>query len=341
MGTPQYMSPEQWGAPPDDGGPEIDSRADVYSFGVMAFELLAGRKPFEGMSVRQLCLAHLSRPAPDVREFAPDVPESVALAVGRALAKERSLRPATCGELVELIRGEARVATPGASRTPWLVAAALVLVVSAVAVGYYMSRVDAAPAIAAPAPAAVPAPATPFSVECSAVIQKYRDGAALKEPMAIAIDKTLVVDQGDRIRMSLASPVAGWLYVLNETSLGAAPSDLRVLYPVSWAGDGSGRIEPAQVVALPPAGSNWIEFDAERGTEAFWIVWSDSELPEFAGIGALANPRDRGIVDSTRAAAIRSVLSAARPVIATADGAKTMIRGETSLVVYRLEIQHY
>ncbi len=340
MGTPQYMSPEQWGAPPDDGGPEIDSRADVYSFGVMAFELLAGRKPFEGMSVRQLCLAHLSRPAPDVREFAPDVSESVALAVGRALSKERSARQATCGELVEQLRGSAQLQPATDSRNRWLAVAAAVVLVAAVVTGAFLSRRETASAPVASAPAPPPA-ALPFAVECSAVIQKYRDGTALKEPMSIAIDKTLVVEQGDRFQMTLSSPTAGFLYVLNETAGERASADLRVLYPVSWANDGSARLVAAQQAALPPAGSNWIEFDGERGTEAFWIVWSVEELPELAGIGASANPRDRGIVDSARAAAIRNMLSSVRPAAAAAEDSRTVIRGESSPLVYRLEIQHY
>jgi serine/threonine-protein kinase len=62
-GTPYCISPEQWGeAPRDDGRPEIDGGAEVYSLGVIAFELLTGRRPFDGRTIEELRRAHLSAP---------------------------------------------------------------------------------------------------------------------------------------------------------------------------------------------------------------------------------------------------------------------------------------
>jgi hypothetical protein len=82
MGTLDYMAPEQVRA-----SPQIDGRADIYAMGVMVYEMLTGRLPFEGDSPGQIMLAHLQKPAPDPRTLAPELPESAALALLKALAK--------------------------------------------------------------------------------------------------------------------------------------------------------------------------------------------------------------------------------------------------------------
>jgi serine/threonine-protein kinase len=84
VGTPSYMSPEQSGA---DGA--IDARTDLYTVGVVLFELLAGRKPFESENVGELILMHREAPAPLLRQVAPDAHLSAELEalVGKALSK--------------------------------------------------------------------------------------------------------------------------------------------------------------------------------------------------------------------------------------------------------------
>ncbi|HEX8290698.1 MAG TPA: hypothetical protein VF570_03010, partial [Pyrinomonadaceae bacterium] len=104
LGTPYYMSPEQWGEMPRDGNPEVDGRADVYSLGVIFFELVAGRKPLAGTTLPELRRQHVSAPPPSLSEAAPGVPPEFGRAVGRALAKDRGDRPQTAGAFVEELR---------------------------------------------------------------------------------------------------------------------------------------------------------------------------------------------------------------------------------------------
>jgi len=70
LGTPAYMSPEQ-----AVGDPDVDFRADIYSFGVLAFELLAGRTPFRAPTPREMLSAHLTRRPPTSPSFGPTCPK--------------------------------------------------------------------------------------------------------------------------------------------------------------------------------------------------------------------------------------------------------------------------
>src|SRR5258707_15895944 len=81
LGTPYYMSPEQWGELPDDGNSEIDGRADIYSLGVVFYELIAGQKPFCGLTLSELRRDHVSvKPAP-LSEVVANVPPAFSDAI--------------------------------------------------------------------------------------------------------------------------------------------------------------------------------------------------------------------------------------------------------------------
>ncbi len=106
VGTPAYMAPEQIAADPD-----VDARADVYSFGVMAYEMLAGGPPFAALTPQALLAAHLAkapRPLDEVREGLP--PRLVAL-IMRCLEKERDQRPQSAREIVDTLDDPAIVST--------------------------------------------------------------------------------------------------------------------------------------------------------------------------------------------------------------------------------------
>jgi hypothetical protein len=83
IGTPAFMSPEQAA-----GEREIDGRSDVYSLGVVAFQMLTGELPFNAPTVAGILMKQITEPAPDIRARRPDVPEDLALAVSRCLEKD-------------------------------------------------------------------------------------------------------------------------------------------------------------------------------------------------------------------------------------------------------------
>jgi len=106
IGTPQYMSPEQCSQTT-----EIDARSDIYSLGVILFEMLAGHVPFSGDSPTTVMLKHLQEAPPDLNRERGDLPLEVGQIVSRALAKKPEARFQTVRELRESLALAAEIKT--------------------------------------------------------------------------------------------------------------------------------------------------------------------------------------------------------------------------------------
>jgi serine/threonine-protein kinase len=94
LGSPFYMSPEQM-----EFSKGVDSRTDIWSLGVVLFELLTGRRPFQATAVTELAIKVRNEPAPLLRAFRFDAPTGLEEIVARCLEKDRSRRYANVGEL--------------------------------------------------------------------------------------------------------------------------------------------------------------------------------------------------------------------------------------------------
>lgn len=249
LGTPHYMSPEQWGHPACDGKAEVDTRTDIYSLGIIFFELIAGRKPFAGRTIPELREQHVAAERPLLHEAVAGVPESFGHAVARAMAKDRDDRQQTAGQLVAQLRAaigtdsdmsatltddsattlikdaerpssdaRARHATARRANAPLILAAALVLLLLSGAMGWFAwnrmrsKTVDAAstkPA-AESQPQAAPAMRRVLSYWVESFDQpKKGDKKRLAETVIPLVS-------GQEYKFHFASPERGFLYLIGQ-----------------------------------------------------------------------------------------------------------------------------
>ena len=110
LGTPSFMSPEQL------SGRRVDGRSDLYSLGVMLFQLLTGQLPHQNESMARLLHAIVNEPAADIRSVRPELPEPLALAVARLLSKQPEARPADGWQVANELRAVASQALPDVRR---------------------------------------------------------------------------------------------------------------------------------------------------------------------------------------------------------------------------------
>jgi len=189
LGTPFYMSPEQY------LGTVISGAADQYSLGVVAYQCLGGRVPFDASTAYDLLNKHVSQPPPPLAELRPDLPPHAFAAIDRALAKQPTDRFTTVSDFVSALAGRAptvmasRRATPRRRRLMTWGAG-----VAAVAVALYggMSLRARAPRAAQPSPQSptddtVPRPSSAPSVPTQRMSTTPSTRAPRQAPSALLI----------------------------------------------------------------------------------------------------------------------------------------------------------
>jgi serine/threonine-protein kinase len=190
LGTPAYMAPEQ-----AVGDPATDARADLYAFGAMAYECLAGSVPFPGRSASAMIAAHLTEPPPSLQERRADLPPALSAIVMQCLAKQADQRPSSAEAIMSTLdkvrSGESgasvrtTIVTPdtgsqAAGQRRWFGAGVLGAIVLAALVSIALLRRDPsdAPAQSAAAPAAVRIAVLPFENIGDSAEAYFADGVA-------------------------------------------------------------------------------------------------------------------------------------------------------------------
>jgi serine/threonine protein kinase len=103
IGTPSYMSPEQC------RGYVVDARSDIFSTGIVLYELLSGERPFTGRSMTEITYRLINEPAPDLGTKCPGLPVTLVAAVHRALAKEPQERFSSAADMAAALRQSPQV----------------------------------------------------------------------------------------------------------------------------------------------------------------------------------------------------------------------------------------
>ena len=239
LGTPRYISPEQ------ARGVNVDRRADIYSLGVMAFEMLAGRPPFEGETAMDLVVKHLNEPPPKLSDFAR-VPKALEACVMSMLEKSADKRP-------PLDRVRAVFADPSQRGTPLPLPAprrfplAAVVVVAAIAIGGVTWKLVAGAKHEEPAVAAGSGSPTPTPVQTPTPDQAPKR-ANVEIDVSGATDAIILIDGVEKGRG-----------VQLKAELEPGPHDIEVRAP------GRGQIPPSHV-ELAANETNTLSFSFSAAT---------------------------------------------------------------------------
>ena len=300
LGTPAYMSPEQ------AIGEPVDARSDIFSFGVLLYEITAGRRPFQGKNAQATLNQVATLQPPPAREARPTSPRTLSTLIGQCLEKSREHRLQSMQEAADRLSGIIQTMgdRPAASRRGWLGVAALVLVASPTA-WYFWPR--------------------PAERTLTYRIEAQKPGGDVY-PAA----SNTGFRGGEKFRLVLEAPQAGHLYLLSDgPGANGAPS-LFVLHPRTPG------VTPANQATV----TGWFVFDQNPGTERLWLVWAAVPVPELEkAVRAAVQAR---LDDTALTKTIRQKLAEWRPAITTreAGGQGVQLRTASPVLAEAVELQH-
>jgi len=371
IGTLYYMAPEQ------ARGLDVDARADIFSVGVIAYEMVAGRRPFGGDTNLDALISTLEREPPSLASSAPGTPAEIQRIISKALRKNREERYQTIKDMwvdlknlreelsfeeklersssTEMNAGEAATTsvkqsvdtdstqaiptTPvGKPRIARALIGALIVVVMGI-VGVKMWLPSAPTRSDVPAPAAVER-----TLNYWVTVQKYRDGKPYGDPFRLPGEINFEKDY--RVRLHVGSPQDGHLYIFNEGPAinGEAPP-LNVLFPSPTANHGLSQVTGGETIDIPK--QSWFRLDQDEGTEKVWLVWSANAIPDLEATKEFANEKDRGLIgspglDRSVKEFLSKTRSASKSTVEKDDASKeTRIKVNADIVVHVLALEHH
>ena len=218
VGTPAYMSPEQ-----AMGDRDVDGRSDIYSLGIVAYQMLAGETPFKATNTPAMLMKHVSEPPPPLRGRRHDLPSSLAAAVERSLAKRPEDRFPTGGDMRDAVLAR-DASSPSAAPAP---APSAPMVPREVAIEASRRFPPGYPRPLASLPAPEP-PAPPVGLSRSERKDWFRDQRnAYRDAVRTASDapEARIQNKISRFRKSLMTfgAVGFMLFVINIATVGGDP----------------------------------------------------------------------------------------------------------------------
>ena len=372
MGTVNYMSPEQ------ARGQALDQRTDVFSLGVVLYEMVAGRMPFAAATSLDTLVAILEKEPVALDQFAPEVPAECQRIISKALRKDPEERYQTVKDLLidlktlreELLfeqklsrsrppradiglpvapaanevaaTNQAVAAVTDATPTRRNVSLSVALIVVFIAVlgigGLALWRRRASTATTSNVAAKIER-----TLSYWITVQKYRDGKPYEKPFRLRDDINFEKDY--RLRLNINSPQKGRLYLLNE---GPAEADqtptFNVMFPTTSTNNGSALLTQNQQIQIPE--QSWFNFDEQKGTEKIWLVWAEKDVPELEAVKGFANPKDRGVISSPglRSAVneFLKVHSTSKPTVdRDEDKKETIVKADGDVLVQVIKLEHH
>ncbi|HKG59712.1 MAG TPA: serine/threonine-protein kinase [Pyrinomonadaceae bacterium] len=368
VGTVLYMSPEQL-----RGGERITAASDIYSMGVIAYEMLTGRRPFNPASAPQLLEMHREGIRVKPIDLRSNISSEAQAIILRALSFECRARYQSAAEfgdslarallndgetarqldgmktLTSGIEGSSSsqlIETESSSSTRErqfrlgklqlaVMGGFLVVLIAVFAVLWILKQTTGDPTQANTA-GTTPSLST-RSLIYSLTVQRMRNRKTFQD--AFQSTGQDIFDNGDKFQLNIFSPGSGYVYVFNEGTPERNASSFTIIYPIPGTNEGS-----ASVGANQWARTNWNTFGGQPGTENLWIAWSTAPVPQLES-GKVEAFNNQGRLTGQSLDTVKAFLNTkqeeSKPRInRDKTTQQTSVRGVGDVVVKMIEIQH-
>jgi len=258
IGTPAYMSPEQ------ATGDPVDGRADVYALGIILFEMLTGKQPYEADTPMAVAIKHVTDPVPRILTVNPNLPADMDLIIQKAMAKDRNDRFSTAVEMVQTLKEVAGIFGPEQKnktltalktslkkkteiapkkRSPAIVFIVLLIVAGVGAGGYYFATGNSfglIPEALTPTSTSAPATATTQpTIESTGTSVPATETATLVPSTATAtieVPQAPLIGGADMVAFTRDNDI--WIMNVDGSELRSVTNDHVEKFNVEWLPDG-------------------------------------------------------------------------------------------------------
>lgn len=314
-GTLRYMSPEQL------RGEKITAASDIYSMGVIAYEMVTGRRPFNPTSPSHML--ELQRAGLRVRpmHLRHELSAKADRIITRALKFEPRARYQREGEFCDELASALFAPPKPPDLIPtWAKAIGGLIIVAGLSFGvyWYFNGGETRPAR--------------FSYWLT--VQEMRDGK-YQEPFKSNGEETF--ERGDKFQLSVSSLEPAYLYVFNEGPLEPGDTSFRMIYPSAAINNGLATIGVNQTVPF-----DWVTFRGPPGSENLWFVWSVAPVSELEAVKAEAFKHPRGGLTGENLVAVREFLRT-KPLVTVwhyKGTKKAVARGKGDMLIALAEFKH-
>jgi serine/threonine protein kinase len=366
VGTVVYMSPEQV-----RGGERLTAASDIYSMGVIAYEMVTGRRPFNPTSAAQLLEMHRDGVRVKPVDLRASISTEAQAIILKSLSFEREARYQSAAEFGDtlahaLLNEEETAPRPRSTQGRYSRDLSLPTTLQPDADGWEPgptrnSRNNSESPnhgpfrLGKPQFAAVgillaillgvavvlwrPEPTREVHVfTYYLTVQRMRDNKAFGDPFDSTGRETF--ESGDKFRLNISTSHPGYLYLFNEGPPEPGGSSFTILYPTPATNNGSATLGADQWMQ-----TNWNTFGGAAGPENFWIVWSAAPVAQLETAKAEAFKEPNGALIGTNLDAVKSFLTAkqneSNPHYSTDKSThQTTVRGTGDVVVKMVKFEH-